>query len=92
MSFRVTAELLCMAEIRYAVVLEPCPPDEGGGYTVTVPALPEIVTEGDDLAHALEMARDAIALSLRCRQDAGMETPLSDAEGARLEIVAVAAA
>ena len=28
----------CMPELRYAVVLEPSPIAEGGGYSVTVPA------------------------------------------------------
>lgn len=80
-----------MAELRYAVVLEPCPSDEGGGFTVTVPALPEIVTQGDTLDDALFMARDAIELSLSVRLDEGMEIPPSDADGARLEIVSVSA-
>ena len=31
------------AELTYTVVLEPQPE---GGYTVTVPALPEVVTQG----------------------------------------------
>ena len=34
--------------------------NEHGGYTVTVPALPGLVTEGKDLDHARCMARDAI--------------------------------
>lgn len=63
-----------MAELRYAVVLEPCPASEGGGFTVTVPALPEIVTQGEDLEDALSMARDAIELSLAVRRDEGDET------------------
>jgi len=46
----------------YTVLLHP--DEEEGGYTVTVPALPGIVTEGDTLEEALEMARDAIALYL----------------------------
>ena len=79
-----------MAELRYAVVLEPCPRSEGGGFTVTVPALPEIVTQGEDVDDALRMARDAIELSLAVRRDEGSQIPPSDAEGARLEIVAVA--
>ena len=37
---------------------------EEGGYTVTVPALPGYVTEGDTLDEALAMAKDAIALYL----------------------------
>ncbi len=76
-------------ELRYAVVLEPCAASEGGGFTVTVPALPEIVTQGDNLEDALAMARDAIELSLSVRRDEGDEIPPSDADDARLEIVAV---
>jgi predicted RNase H-like HicB family nuclease len=35
-------------------------PNEHGGYTVTVPALPGLVTEGKDLEHARAMAKDAV--------------------------------
>ena len=45
----------------FAVVLEP---EEDSGFTVHVPALPEIVTCGKDEAEALAMARDAIRLVL----------------------------
>jgi antitoxin HicB len=49
-----------MAERRtFAVVLEP---EEGGGFTVHVPAFPEIVTYGKDEHEALAMAEDAIQL------------------------------
>jgi antitoxin HicB len=34
--------------------------NEHGGYTVTVPSLPGLVTEGKDLGHARSMAKDAI--------------------------------
>ena len=34
--------------------------NEDGGYTVSVPALPGLVTEGDDLADARAMTEDAI--------------------------------
>ncbi len=34
--------------------------NETGGYTVTVPALPGLVTEGKDLGDARRMAEDAI--------------------------------
>jgi predicted RNase H-like HicB family nuclease len=33
---------------------------EVGGYTVEVPALPGCITEGDDLAEAKRMTREAI--------------------------------
>ena len=75
-----------MTELRYAVVLEPSPIAEGGGYSVTVPALPEIATEGSTAEEALSMARDAIMLSLQSRRELGLDIPPSDAEGARLRI------
>ena len=43
---------------RYTVVL--IPDDEEGGYTVTVPAFPACITEGDDRAEALANAGDVI--------------------------------
>ena len=44
-------------------------PDETGGYVVTCPALPGLVTEGDTLEEAREMAADAI----RCYVESLME-------------------
>jgi antitoxin HicB len=46
----------------FAVVLEP---EEGGGFTVRVPSLPEIVTYGEDEGKALAKAKDAIRLVLQ---------------------------
>ena len=45
----------------FAVVLQP---EEEGGFTVRVPALPEIVTYGETEKEALAMAKDAILLVL----------------------------
>jgi predicted RNase H-like HicB family nuclease len=44
-------------EYSYTVLFEPA---EEGGYVVTCPALPGLVTEGDTLKEARAMARDAI--------------------------------
>ena len=44
-------------EYSYTVFFEPA---EEGGYVVTCPALPGLVTEGDTLKEARAMARDAI--------------------------------
>jgi predicted RNase H-like HicB family nuclease len=44
-------------EYSYTVLFEPA--DEGG-FTVTCPALPGLVTEGDTLEEARAMAEDAI--------------------------------
>ncbi len=45
---------------QYTAIFEP----NGGGYTVTVPKLPGLVTEGDNLKEAKEMAKDAIRCHL----------------------------
>ncbi len=44
-------------ERTYTVLFDPA---EEGGYVVTVPALPGLVTQGDTLEEAREMAKDAI--------------------------------
>ena len=36
-------------------------PQAEGGYTVTSPLLPELVTAGDSIAQALENVKDALA-------------------------------
>jgi len=56
----------------YTVILEPA---EEGGFIVRVPALPEIVTEGDTEEEALAMAQDAIELVLESRQERGEPIP-----------------
>lgn len=59
----------------YSVILEP---QEGGGFTVPVPALPEVVTEGDTEQEALANAEEAICAILEYRREQGM-APLFDA-------------
>ena len=46
-----------MVEHRYTVLFEPA---EEGGFVVTCPALPGLVTEGDTMEEARAMAQDAI--------------------------------
>ncbi len=56
----------------YTVFLRPEPE---GGFTVLVPALPEIVSFGEDEGEAMEMAREAIELALEVRRDYGEPIP-----------------
>jgi antitoxin HicB len=63
-------------EHSFSVVLEP---QEGGGFTVLVPALPEVVTEGDTREEALSHAGEAIRAVLEYRRDRGIPIP-SDAK------------
>jgi antitoxin HicB len=56
----------------YTIILEPA---EEGGFVVRVPALPEIVTEGDTEEEAFAMAQDAIDLVLQSRRERGERIP-----------------
>lgn len=56
----------------YTVVLRAEPE---GGYTVLVPALPEIVSYGETLEEAKYMAQDAIRCALLARRDRGEPIP-----------------
>jgi antitoxin HicB len=60
-------------QVSYTIQLRPEPE---GGFTVLVPALPEIVTYGTDEEDALRMAHDAIELALAVRRDEGDEIPV----------------
>jgi antitoxin HicB len=60
----------------FSVVLEP---QEGGGFTALVPALPEVVTEGGDEKEALANAVEAIRAVVEFRRDHGILIP-SDAQ------------
>lgn len=75
-------------ERTYSIILHPDP--EEGGYTVTVPALPGCVTEGDTLDEALAMARDAIALYLEDVIASGEPVP-EEREPVQVATVTVAA-
>ena len=72
---------------RYTVLLTP--DRDEGGYTVTVPALPGAITEGDTLAEALENARLVIAELLAVMEADGVEIPEEDIEPT-LRVVEVA--
>lgn len=61
-----------MTMIRYAAILEP---QRGGGFTVTFPDIPEVVTEGDDRDSALFNAAEALTLALEQRLEDGDSLP-----------------
>lgn len=50
-------------------------PQPEGGYTVTSPVLPELITEGDTAEEALENVRDALAAVVEAYQDMGRPLP-----------------
>ena len=70
----------------FSVILEP---QETGGFTVLVPALPEVVTEGDNESDALANAQEAIRAILAYRRDNGL--PIPDDANPQVRRVTVAA-
>jgi antitoxin HicB len=70
----------------FSVILEP---QEDGGFTVLVPALPEVVTEGDTEEEALTNAAEAISAILAFRRDQGMKIPTDALPEIRRVTVAV---
>ncbi len=58
--------------LKYTVVLIP---EEEGGYSVEVPALPGCVTQGETRQEAVDMAKEAIGLYLESLQADGEPIP-----------------
>jgi antitoxin HicB len=59
-------------QYKIPLVLSPQPE---GGYTVTSPLLPELVTEGDTVEEVLENVKDALAAVVEAYQDLGRPLP-----------------
>lgn len=57
---------------RVPLVFQPQP---DGGYTVTSPVLPELLTEGDTLADAYENVSDALAAVVELYSEQGRALP-----------------
>jgi len=69
-------ETVTIQEYSFTVLYEPA---EEGGYVVTCPALPAVVTQGETLEEARAMAADAIHLVLQSLLDHGEPVPVDQA-------------
>src|SRR5260370_25933500 len=67
----------CLKEDRFMLYRIPLlfAPQPEGGYTVTSPALPELVSEGDTLPEAFANAQDALAAVVELYADEGRQLP-----------------
>ncbi len=66
-------EPITTKEYIYTAEFEPA---EEGGYVVTVPALPGVVTQGETLEEARAMAADAIQGYLESLKEDGLPIPV----------------
>ncbi len=81
---------MAICEYRYTAFFEPA---EEGGFVVTCPALPGLVTEGDTFEDARAMAADAIRGYLESLIKDGLPPPPDDSRprsSLRRETVTVA--
>ena len=61
-----------LMDYKVPLVLTPQPE---GGYTVTSPLLPELVTEGDSISQAVENVQDALVAVIELYEDIGRPLP-----------------
>ena len=52
-------------------------PQPEGGFVVTSPMVPELLTEGETVAEALDNVRDALAAVVELYEDLGKTLPLN---------------
>lgn len=62
-----------MTKRQYTIILDP--DLEEGGYTVTVPALPGCITQGETVAQCVERAEEAIAAYIESLLASGEPVP-----------------
>jgi len=72
----------------YRIVLIP---EDEGGFSVLVPALPGCYTQGETREEALDMAREAIELHLESLRENGDDIPTDVAEIASVDVKVPAA-
>ena len=64
-----------MSKLEYSIVVEPLPPEEGGGFVATVPDLPGCMSDGETPEEALVNIQDAIAAWIEAARDMGHAVP-----------------
>ena len=77
-----------MTKRQYAIILHP--DAEEGGYTVTVPALPGCVTQGETVTQCIERAEEAIAGYIESLEKHGDPVP-EEPEHPQAIVISVAA-
>jgi antitoxin HicB len=50
-------------------------PEDEGGFSVSVPALPGCFTQGETIEEAMEMAKEAISLYVETLEENGLPVP-----------------
>lgn len=64
-----------MASLEYPVIVSPLPPEDGGGFSVTVPDLPGCMSDGETPEEAIANVQDAIDAWIEAATDLGRSIP-----------------
>jgi antitoxin HicB len=80
-----------MAELEYPILIEPLPPEDGGGFVATAPDLSGCMSDGETPEEALANVRDAAAawieeagaLGARCPSPPAVTSRQSEPYGLR---------
>lgn len=59
----------------YAIIVEPLPAEDGGGFIATVPDLPGCMSDGETPQEALTNVEDAIRAWIEAAHDLGHAVP-----------------
>jgi antitoxin HicB len=59
----------------YAIVVEPLPAEDGGGFVATVPDLPGCMSDGETPQEALQNVQDAIEVWIEAAKDVRHTVP-----------------
>ena len=64
-----------MSSLQYSIVVEPLPPEDGGGFIATVPDLPGCMSDGATPEEAVTNVQDAIVAWIEAAHDLGHAVP-----------------
>ena len=64
-----------MNRLEYPVIVQPLPPEDGGGFVATVPDLPGCMSDGETPEEALINVQDAIAAWIEAAVELGRKVP-----------------
>jgi antitoxin HicB len=59
----------------YAIIVEPLPAEDGGGFVATVPDLPGCMSDGETPQEAVMNVQDAIQVWIEAAKDLGHVVP-----------------
>ncbi|MEQ1407633.1 type II toxin-antitoxin system HicB family antitoxin [Neorhizobium sp. Rsf11] len=64
-----------MSPLRYAVLVSPLSPEDGGGFLATVPDLPGCMSDGETPQEAISNVQDALESWIEAAHDMGRDIP-----------------